>query len=236
MANHKNNDSPSNPSRRNLLKSAGVVGAAMASSVTATQVLAADSSSENSPTHPEIREARETLTAAEVDTLEAIVDRILPSDENGPGAREARAAHYIDRSLASDNANSRHNYAIGLTAIDDYARNKHSNAFHQLNTEVQDEILAAVIAGEVTGFNPSGSGFFGMVRNHTIQGTFSDPYYGGNRDFVGWDMIGYPGVRFGTSEDEVALGRALQPNHQSAYDIPTFTKVVIGTGGTDNGR
>jgi gluconate 2-dehydrogenase gamma chain len=231
-----NNDSPSNPSRRNLLKSAGVVGAAVASSGTATQVIAADNSSANTPSQPVIREALETLTAAEVETLEALVDRIIPSDEHGPGAREARAAHYIDRSLASDNASSRHSYAIGLTAINDHARNQQGKPFHQLSSDVQDEILAAVIDGEISGFNPSGSGFFGMVRNHTIQGTFSDPYYGGNRDFIGWDMIGYPGVRIGTSENDVAQGRALQPNHQSAYDIPTFTKVVVGNGGANNGR
>lgn len=236
MAYNKNNDSPSNPSRRKLLKSAGVVGAAVASGGTATHVIAADSSSANSSNQPVIREALEILTAAEVETLEAVVDRILPSDENGPGAGEARAVHYIDRSLASDNAGSRHNYAIGLTAIDGYAQNKHGQPFHQLSSEVQDEILTLVIDGEVTGFNPSGSGFFSMVRNHTIQGTFSDPYYGGNRDFIGWDMIGYPGVRIGASENDVAQGRALQPNHQSAYDIPTFTKVFVGTGGTDNGR
>jgi gluconate 2-dehydrogenase gamma chain len=183
-----------------------------------------------------IREALETLTAAEVETLEAVVDRILPSDETGPGAREARAVHYIDRSLASDNAGSRHNYAIGLTAIDGYAQNNHGKPFHQLSSEVQDEVLTLVIDGEIAGFNPSGSGFFSMVRNHTIQGTFSDPYYGGNRDFIGWDMIGYPGVRIAASENDVAQGRALQPNHQSAYDIPTFTKVFARTGGTDNGR
>ena len=44
-------------------------------------------------------EALETLTAAEADTLEAIVARLIPSDANGPGATEARAAHYIDRAL-----------------------------------------------------------------------------------------------------------------------------------------
>jgi hypothetical protein len=34
-----------------------------------------------------------------------------------------------------------------------------------------------------------------MVRTHTLQGTFGDPYYGGNANFVGWDLIGYPGIR-----------------------------------------
>ena len=56
-------------------------------------------------------EALETLTAAEADTLEAIVARLIPSDENGPGATEARAAHYIDRALAGPLRSSREAYA-----------------------------------------------------------------------------------------------------------------------------
>ena len=43
--------------------------------------------------------------------------------------------------------------------------------------------------------------FFALVRTHTLQGTFSDPYYGGNVNFVGWDMVGYPGVRVAVTAD-----------------------------------
>ena len=152
------------------------------------------------------------------------------------GAREARAVHYIDRSLASDNAGSRANYAAGLAALDDYARKMHRQPFHRLSAELQDSILATITQGQVPGFNPSGGGFFNMVRNHTIEGMFSDPYYGGNRDFIGWDMLRYPGVRIGVSENEVAQGGALAPAHQSAYDIPTFTKVIASTGGSGSGN
>lgn len=225
-------------SRRNLLKSAGLVGAAVASGGTAAQVAAAENTADSatSGSQPRSREALEVLTAAEAETLEAITDRIVPSDENGPGAREARAVHYIDRSLAADNAGWRANYAAGLAAIDDYARKMHGQPFHGLSPELQDNILLTITQGQVPGFNPSGGGFFSMVRNHTIEGMFSDPYYGGNRDFIGWDMIRYPGVRIGVSESDVAQGGALAPAHQSAYDIPTFTKLIASTGGSRNGN
>lgn len=231
----KNNQSPANPSRRNLLKSASLVGAAVASGGAATQAVVGQNRA-TPVSQPRSREALEVLTAAEAETLEAITDRIIPSDENGPGAREARAVHYIDRSLASDNAASRDNYGSGLAAIDDYARRLHGHPFHRLSPELQDNILLTVIEGQVPGFNPSGSGFFNMVRNHTIEGTFSDPYYGGNQDFIGWDMLRYPGVRIGVSASEVAQGGDLAPAHQSAYDIPTFTKVIASTGRGGNGN
>ena len=231
MAGDKNKDNhpddqPPSPSRRNLLKSAGIVGAAAVGSGAAGTVIAQDSPSGASEGSPLTLEALEVLTAAEAETLEAICDCLIPSDDNGPGAREARAVHYIDRSLASHNSGARHNYLVSLTAIDDYAAKTRGKPFAQLIRDHQDSILSGVQTGKVPGCVPSGSGFFNMVRNHTIDGTFCDPYYGGNRNFVGWDMIRYPGIRLSASETDVAQGAELEPNHQSAYDNATYTKMA----------
>jgi len=62
------------------------------------------------------------------------------------------------------------------------------------------------------------------VRTHTIQGTFSDPYYGGNANFVGWDLIGYPGVRLAVTANEQRLDLKPIPTHKSAYDYAMFSK------------
>jgi len=90
-------------SRRNLLKSVGLVGVAAVSAGSASSVIAADGGGAGTAVANSIpaREAMEVLTAAEVEILEAICDCLIPSDEHGPGAKEARAVHYIDRSLAS---------------------------------------------------------------------------------------------------------------------------------------
>ncbi|MEX2132093.1 MAG: gluconate 2-dehydrogenase subunit 3 family protein [Pseudohongiellaceae bacterium] len=234
MPDKNKTNQPLDPSRRNLLKGAGLLGTVLAGN--ASGVLAQQTVDTTPQTIP-VREALETLTAAEAETLEAIVDRILPSDENGPGAREARAAHYIDCSLAADNLTSRELYLIGLSALDEYSVKQHGSRFHLLDSAVQDAVLTAVQADQVPGFRPSGAGFFGMVRNHTIDGTFCDPYYGGNRGFVGWDMLRYPGVRVAVSETDVAMGAGLAPNHQSAYDLPAFTKTIVnGNGGGNHGN
>lgn len=224
--NEKREDSPSNPSRRNLLKGVGVVGAAAVSSVATSHVIAAESGGKSGSTTSAVREALEVLTAAEAETLEAICDCLIPSDENGPGAKEARAVHYIDRSLASHNSGSRENYSIGLNAINEYARKNRGKAFPDLLRDQQNSILLAVQTNKISGFVPNGSGFFNMLRSHTIDGTFCDPYYGGNQNFVGWDMLRYPGIRLGASEADVAAGAKLEPNHQSAYDHSTYTKLA----------
>ena len=63
-----------------------------------------------------------------------------------------------------------------------------------------------VETGSATGFTGSSGAFFNMVRTHTLQGTFGDPYYGGNANFVGWDLIGYPGIRLNVTAEDQRLG------------------------------
>lgn len=214
-------------SRRQLLKGAGLVGAAAVGAGHASAVIAADTpvSAVKARSIP-AREALEVLTAAEVETLEAFCACLIPADANGPGAREARAAHYIDRSLASHNMADRQHYRIGLNALNEYALQTRRKPFHQLISDQQTSILRAMQENRLEGFLPDSAGFFNLVRNHTIDGTFCDPYYGGNCDFVGWDLLKYPGVRLGATEAEVALGASLQPNHQSAYDHATYVKTA----------
>ena len=112
-------------SRRNLFKHVGIAGAAAAlSGAPAVEPTLAQTTAAQTPAAPPRREALETLTAAEGETLEAIVARLIPSDESGPGAAEARAAHYIDRALTGPLRASRTAYADGLAALDAYAQAK----------------------------------------------------------------------------------------------------------------
>jgi gluconate 2-dehydrogenase gamma chain len=206
-------------SRRDLLKGFGVAGAAAVSPVSP----AAATAQQRGASAPAAREALESLTAAESDILEAITARLIPSDAAGPGAKEARAAHYIDRALTGQLSSSRAAYAAGLAALDAYARTSKGTAFAQLSAADQDAVLSDVEANRAPGFTPNGTAFFDMVRAHTIEGTFSDPYYGGNADFAGWDLIGYPGVRVSVVPAEQQLS-AVKPNHKSAYDFGMFSK------------
>jgi len=172
------------------------------------------------------REPLESLTASEMDILEAIVARLIPTDANGPGAREARAAHYIDRALGSALASSRQAYTAGLAAVDQYARSSRGAQFSALSPEDQDALLTDIEKGTATGFTGSSTAFFNLVLSHTHQGTFGDPYYGGNAHFIGWDLIAYPGVRTMVSDaDQKQLeANDLKPNHKSAYDYDGFAK------------
>jgi hypothetical protein len=116
----------------------------------------------------------------------------------------------------------------GLAALDRYSRSSRGKAFNELPATDQDSVLIDVETGAATGFTGSSAAFFALVLNHTHQGTFGDPYYGGNANFIGWDLIGYPGIRtMVTAADQQQLEKgALKPNHKSAYDYQNFTKAT----------
>jgi len=229
-------------SRRDLLKRAAVVGAAAAATTGARRLQPSEDAATATDTLPHVdersaeafalqtagREPLENLTAAEADLVEAIVARIIPTDANGPGATEARAAHYIDRALGGALASSRQTYTSGLAALDTYSRSSRGKPFTELSATDQDSILIDVETGAATGFTGSSAAFFGLVLNHTHQGTFGDPYYGGNANFTGWDLVGYPGIRtMVTAADQQRLEKKdLRSNHKSAYDYEAFTKAT----------
>src|SRR5258705_7908198 len=105
----------------------------------------------------------------------------------------------------------------GLTFQDRYARPLRGKVFIELSATDQDSVLIDVETGAATGFTGSSAAFFNLVLSHTHQGTFGDPYYGGNADFVGWDLIRYPGVRtmVSASDQKQLEAAGLKPNHKS---------------------
>jgi len=140
------------------------------------------------------------FTAGEAKLVAAACERIFPSDENGPGAKEAGVVIYIDRQLAGPYGRDEMRYKQGPFFEPDPAwggyQGKESpqeiyragvrtlgEDFVTLAPEQQDERLRRI----------EKTLFFQMLRDHTIEGMFSDPLHGGNADLVGWQLIGYPG-------------------------------------------
>jgi gluconate 2-dehydrogenase gamma chain len=174
------------------------------------------------------RQALESLTAAQAVTLDAIVARLIPTDDNGPGAAEAHVGTYIDRALAGPLSFYKSAYDDGLDQIDAYASSKYGTAFDQLAAAQQDAVLTSMQGGKAAGFGTDGgASFFATVLQHSQQGMFGDPYWGGNANFVGWDLIGYPGVKImDVHPAEQQVGTALVPQHKSGYSFDLFTKTA----------
>jgi Gluconate 2-dehydrogenase subunit 3 len=113
-----------------------------------------------------------TLSADERATLAAVLNRLIPGDEHGPGAAEAQVLRFVEQVAAEHGAA----YADGLAALE---------GLTALEPAEQDARLAAI----------EDTAFFELVRLHAIQGMFGDPSHGGNAGFAGWALLGFPGVK-----------------------------------------
>jgi len=147
------------------------------------------------------------LTPSQMKTLVAFIDRLIPSDELGPGAVASGVQIYIDRVLAGPNASEKDTFIQGLEAVDAYAKRAHGAPLAELSAEKRDQVL-----NEMTD-----SPFFNRARRLTLEGMFSDPYYGGNKNFAGWDLIRYPGPRPAVAAEDQAMNVDIKPYRVSAY-------------------
>jgi gluconate 2-dehydrogenase gamma chain len=179
--------------------------------------------------------------------VNAAAGRLIPTDENGPGAIEAGVVTFIDRQLASSygfagrrysfgpfasgtptqgdqsGLDMRDRYRLGVQGMEDYAQQLYRQGFADLAPDQQDRVLADMQAGIPTTFDgssiqaattvPAGgsteamhqmalgavgvgaAAFFQLLLSHVIAGFFADPVYGGNRNMIGWKLIGFPGAQ-----------------------------------------
>jgi gluconate 2-dehydrogenase gamma chain len=209
---------PSGLSRAQLVRRAGLLGAAAAlpgvAAAPAGAAVASDAAASD---------ALKALTAAEAVTLEAVLERLLPSDATGPGAKEANVLRYIDWSLAGDLGVFRGPYAGALASIDAYATQTYGATFAALTAAQQDQLLANMEAGTPqTGFSPSASAVFEMIRTHALQGMFGDPAHGGNVGFAGWNLVRFPGPRLVISGHDQQLDVVPKKQLKSTYALALF--------------
>lgn len=165
------------------------------------------------------------FTEMEALIVAAATSRIFPSDDSGPGAREAGVAVYIDRQLAGSYGRDRFRYTqppfedgppeLGYQAKDTprqiYREGlKELKGFHLLSPAEQDKALQQI---ETTVF-------FALLRQNTIEGMFCDPIHGGNAGMVGWQLVGFPGPRMSNYDDvEKHYGKPFRPKPASLSQV-----------------
>lgn len=129
-------------------------------------------------------------------TIAAFTERLMPGAPGKPGARDAGVLHYIDLALSGAYADLQDFYRRGLAQLDAYCRRTYHEPFLRLDAARMDEVITALEEGKATGFTwPTAQAFFNTVRTHTMEGMFADPIYGGNQDFAGWRLVGFPGAQ-----------------------------------------
>ena len=133
------------------------------------------------------------FTDTEADTARAVCDCLIPPDEY-PGAGWAGAVNFLDIQLTGHLRKHAPVYRAGLAAVDRAARARYGEAFSRLDTARQVEFLKAIEKGKAGGgWAPTEQQqFFALILAHTMQSFYGDPRHGGNRDEVGYRMLGIP--------------------------------------------
>jgi gluconate 2-dehydrogenase gamma chain len=121
------------------------------------------------------------LTSAQALDLDAIASQIVPSDET-PGAHEAGAINFMDAALGSFFAVHREEFlSQHMSFAADFAGRHGGASFARSEGERQIDYLQSIAP----------TPFFQSVRFLTVLGLLAHPKYGGNRDGVGWKLVGF---------------------------------------------
>jgi gluconate 2-dehydrogenase gamma chain len=122
------------------------------------------------------------FSPADAAEIEAVAAQIVPTDSS-PGAREAGVIYFIDHALTTFDKAQQPRYTQGIKDLQAKAREMVPGAasFAALTSAQQIQVLTALEKTD----------FFSLVRQHTIVGFLADPIHGGNRDHIGWKLIGF---------------------------------------------
>lgn len=168
-------------SRRQFLKSTGALGGATFLKI-ATPALAAITQA--ACTARDEQSAFVTLSTDEARDFAAIAARLIPTTDT-PGATEAGVIHFFDRAFTAEMSSSLDRARKGLTAFNAAVADSYADksGIADLSPAQQDAFLATRESSE----------FFNLCWEMTVFGFFAMSKHGGNRDHIGWDLIGFKG-------------------------------------------
>jgi len=130
--------------------------------------------------------------------VEAAAARIFPTTST-PGATEAGVLNYVERLLTEAYPKLATQYRNGCRALDRHAKQRFGLGFRHIPESNQDAVLRDFEGGDVPSFKRAPE-FFETLRRHTMEGMLGEPAYGGNREMIGWQLVGFPGHQFGYSD------------------------------------
>lgn len=136
-------------------------------------------------------EKKTYLTELQQQTLRAAIDCIIPPDEF-PGAWEAGVSDYLARQFKHDLANRFEFYCSGLDGLELEANARFKQSFATLKSDYQNQILREIEIGNVgASWAIPARDFFELLVRTTVEGYYSDPQQGGNRQAASWAMVGF---------------------------------------------
>lgn len=232
MADHKDNNSNNastgeevtDPTRRRFLKNTGfAIGGVAGGTILGSFLPLQSKNKDETATKDDAVKATPTEARMffsryeDFVVLEQATERILPKDDNGPGAIELGVPYFIDKQMAGTWGINGTDYRLGpfitdeptvdqssltrgqilisgLRKMNEESNKRFDTTFDKAEEDQQIEILMDFESSKVKMYGANAGSFFGLLRELTMEGAYSDPLYGGNRDMAGWKMMEFPGA------------------------------------------
>jgi gluconate 2-dehydrogenase alpha chain len=157
------------------------------------------------------------LSPEEVEILSTLMDGMFPADDLGPGALEIGVVDYLLKAFAGPYAHLITVYRDSLAGLDAAAHRAHGRRFAEVTIEQRDAIIDRLSRGELEEVRDRK--FFDLAWQHLREGLFGDPIHGGNRQMLGWRLIGFPGAQFGYTAEEQQLDAVIARELRSVADL-----------------
>lgn len=205
------------PARRAFLRDAlkmAPAAVAVGTGVAGSAIVKVASAADAEPFKPKY------FTATEWTTLNALVDRLIPGDETGPGALQAGVAEFIDLQMNqpygfgalwymhppfAQNASPLMGYQLefsprtlyrsALAGLEKSIHDAHGKSFSELDEATRDAVIGELEHGKLAIGDVPPADFFAQLLQNTREGYFCDPKHGGNKNMDAWRMINFPGAR-----------------------------------------
>ncbi|WP_040206784.1 gluconate 2-dehydrogenase subunit 3 family protein [Neobacillus jeddahensis] len=216
----QNKENPESLSRRKFIQNAGFTVGGLAVGGIIGSLIPKEKKTETKVSQQKSEDFNQALmyfTPEQYQVVDAATERIFPEDDHGPGAKALGVAFFIDHQLSGNwgfNAreymqapffrgekvqgyqgrlNRRDIFDIGIREMQNHSQAVYKKDFTELSGDEQDAVLKDFEADKVDITTISPNGFFQMLRSVTLEGAYSDPLYGGNKNMDGWKMKNYPG-------------------------------------------
>ena len=208
--------------RRDFLKGAVVGGAAAAggtSAIATPEIAHAQQPAAAAPAAAPEPAGYAFLNLDEAAFVEALVDHMIPADEVSPKGTDLGVNIYIDRALAGAWGKGERLYMqgpwkqgspsqgyqlpltpaqlyrAGIQATNAHCRKVFGKSFDRIESTQREEVLTGLSTARITfDSGPPVRVFWATLYQTVIEGMYSDPIYGGNRNKAGWAIIGFPGI------------------------------------------
>lgn len=160
------------------------------------------------------------FSATEWTTLNALVDRLIPADAQGPGAIQAGVAEFIDLQMNQPYGygalwymhgpfakgasplmgyqleySPRTMYRTALAGLENAVHAAHGKSFNELDDAAKDALISNLEHGTFAMGDVPPADFFAQLLQNTHEGYFCDPKHGGNKNMDAWRMVNFPGAR-----------------------------------------